>query len=165
MANAPEAPKEAPKGPEVPFDVRKLMSEFDPSKLMGEFQNMLKQYKLPGVDVDALVASQKKNVEAVVNANRIAIEGMQAMAKRQAEVFQEAMKEATQAVGSLSKATSPQDLAAKQTELMKTAFEKSVATMRELAEILTKSSQEATKTINARITASLEEIRNLALKK
>jgi phasin family protein len=160
MANAPEAPK----GPEAPSDVRKLMSEFDPSKLMGEFQNMLKQYKLPGVDVDALVASQKKNVEAVVNANRIAIEGMQAMAKRQAEVFQEAMKEATQAVGSLSKVTSPQDLAAKQTELMKTAFEKSVATMRELAEILTKSSQEATKTINARITASLEEIRNLALK-
>jgi phasin family protein len=117
------------------------------------------------VDVDALVASQKKNVEAVVNANRIALEGMQAVAKRQAEVFQEAMREATQAVGSLSKATSPQDLTAKQTELMKTAFEKSVATMRELAEILTKSSQEATKTINARITASLEEIRNLTLKK
>ena len=161
MANAPEAPK----GPEAPFDVRKLMGEFDPSKLMGEFQNMLKKYHLPGVDIEALVSSQKKNVEAVVNANRIAVEGMQAMAKRQAEVFQEAMREATQAVGSLTKASSPQDLAAKQTELMKTAFEKSVATMRELAEILTKSSQEATKTINAQITASLEEIRNLALKK
>jgi phasin family protein len=161
MANAPETPKE----PEAPFDVRKLMSEFDPSKLMSDFQNMLKRYKLPGVDVDALVASQKKNVEAVVNANRIALEGMQAMAKKQAEVFQETMREATQAVSSLSKASSPQDLAAKQTELMKTAFEKSVTTMRELAEILTKSSQEATKTINARITASLEEIRNLSLKK
>jgi phasin family protein len=161
MANAPETPKE----PEAPFDVRKLMSEFDPSKLMGDFQNMLKKYKLPGVDVDALVASQKKNVEAVVNANRIALEGMQAMAKKQAEVFQETMREATQAVSSLSKASSPQDLAAKQTELMKTAFEKSVTTMRELAEILTKSSQEATKAINARITASLEEIRNLSLKK
>jgi phasin family protein len=161
MANAPETPKE----PEAPFDVRKLMSEFDPSKLMSDFQNMLKKYKLPGVDVDALVASQKNNVEAVVNANRIALEGMQAMAKKQAEVFQETMREATQAVSSLSKASSPQDLAAKQTELMKTAFEKSVTTMRELAEILTKSSQEATKTINARITASLEEIRNLSLKK
>ena len=161
MANAPEAPK----GPVAPFDVRKLMSEFDPSKWMGEFQNILKQYKLPGVDIDALVTSQKKNVEAVVNANRIAVEGMQAIAKRQAEVFQESMREATQAVSSLTKASSPQDLAAKQTELMKTAFEKSVATMREVAEILTKSSQEATKTINARITASLEEIRNLTLKK
>jgi phasin family protein len=48
---------------------------------------------------------------------------------------------------------------------MKTAFEKSVATMREMAEIMTRSSQEATKTINARITATLEEIRNYMVKK
>jgi phasin family protein len=160
MANDPEAPK----GPQAPFDVRKLMSELDPSKLMQEFQNVLKHYKLPGIDVDALVASQKKNVEAVANANRIALEGMQAVAKRQVEVFQEAMREATQAVSSITKATSPTDLAAKQTELLKTAFEKSVGTMRELAEILAKSSQEATSTINARIAATLDEIRNYTLK-
>lgn len=156
---------DAPKDPEKSFDVRKLMTEFDPGKLMSEFQNMLKQYKLPGVDIDSLVGSQKKNVEAVIAANRIAVEGMQAVAKRQAELFQDAMKEAQQAIGSISKASSPQDLATKQTELMKTAFEKSIATMREMAEILTKSSQEATKTINARMTATLEEIRGFALKK
>lgn len=161
MADAPEAPKD----PQTPFDVRKLMTEFDPTKLVAEFQNLLKQYKLPGVDTDALVASQKKNVEAIIAANRIAVEGMQKVAKRQAEVFQESMREAQQAVSSITKASSPQDLAAKQTDLMKTAFEKSVATMREIAEILTKTSQEATNTINARITATLEEIRNYTLKK
>ena len=84
MANTPEKPKD----PETPSDVRKLMTEFDPNKLISEFQNMLKQYKLPGVDIEALVASQKKNVEAVISANRIAVEGMQTIAKRQAEVFQ-----------------------------------------------------------------------------
>ena len=161
MADAPEEPKD----PQTPFEVRKLMTEFDPTKLMAEFQNLLKQYKLPGVDIDALVASQKKNVEAIIAANRIAIEGMQTVAKRQAEVFQEAMREAQQVVSSLTKSSSPQDLAAKQTDLMKTAFEKSVATMREMAEILSKSGQEATKTINARIAATLEEIRNYTLKK
>jgi phasin family protein len=161
MANTPETPKD----PETPSDVRKLMTEFDPNKLISEFQNMLKQYKLPGVDIEALVASQKKNVEAVISANRIAVEGMQTIAKRQAEVFQESMKEAQQAISSMTKAASPQDLAAKQTDLMKTAFEKSVATMREMAEIMTRSSQEATKTINARITATLEEIRNYMVKK
>ena len=134
MADAPEAPKE----PQTPFDPRKLMTEFDPGKLMSEFQNLLKQYKLPGVDIDALVTSQKKNVEAIVAANRIAVEGMQTIAKRQAEVFQEAMREAQQAVSSMTKVSSAQDLAAKQTELMKTAFEKSVATMREDARSITK---------------------------
>ena len=101
MADAPEPPKDI----QTPFDVRKLMTEFDPSKLMSEFQNMLKQYKLPGVDIEALVSSQKKNVEAVLAANRIAVEGMQAIAKRQAEVFQEAMREAQQAVSSMTKAS------------------------------------------------------------
>ena len=49
MANTPEKRKD----PETPSDVRKLMTEFDPNKLISEFQNMLKQYKLPGVDIEA----------------------------------------------------------------------------------------------------------------
>ena len=72
---------------------------------------------------------------------------MQTIAKRQAEVFQESMKEAQQAISSMTKAT-PMKISAKQTELMKTAFEKSVATMREMAEIATRSSR-SRKTINA----------------
>ena len=46
----------------------------------------------------------------------------------------ETMKEASEAVSSLSKAGSPAELAAKEAELGKSAFEKSVATMREMAE-------------------------------
>ena len=68
------------------------------------------------------------------------------------------MKEASEAVSSLSKAGSPAELAAKEAELGKSAFEKSVATMREMAEILVKSSEEATNKINARVAASLDEI-------
>ena len=94
-------------GPEAFFDVTKLLKEFDPTKAVGEFSNILKQYKLPGVDVDAIVASQKKNLEALTSANRVAIEGLQAVAKRQAEILQETMNEASKAVDSLSKAGSP----------------------------------------------------------
>ena len=73
------------------------------------------------------------------------------------------MKEASQAVSPLSKAGSPAELAAKEAELAESAFEKSVATMREMAEILVKSSQEATETINARIAATVVEIRSLGV--
>jgi phasin family protein len=156
MAKAPEIPASEPA-----FDLRKLMGEFDPNKLMGQFQTMLTQYKLPGLDIDKLIAAQQKNLEAVAEANRVVIEGIQALAKRQVEVVQETMKEASEVVSSLSKAGSPAEFAAKEAELGKSAFEKSVATMREMAEILVKSSQEATDKINARVTATLEEIRSL----
>jgi phasin family protein len=156
MAKAPEPPPSEPA-----FDLRKLMSELDPNKLVGQFQTMLAQYKLPSVDIDKLIAAQQKNIEAVAEANRVAVEGLQALARRQVEVLQESMKEASEAVSSLRKAGSPAELAATEAELGKSAFEKSVATMREMAEILVKSSQEATDRINTRITATLDEIRSL----
>lgn len=146
-------------------DVQKLLSSFDPTKIMGEVQNLLKQYKLPGIDVEAIATTQKKNIEALTAANRTVVEGMQALAKRQTEVLQETMREASQAVAELSKSSSPGDLVAKQAELVRSAFEKGVTTMREMADIVSKSNREATDTINARITATLEEVRGLALKK
>ena len=151
-------------GPEAFFDVTKLLKEFDPTKAVGEFSNILKQYKLPGVDVDAIVASQKKNLEALTSANRVAIEGLQAVAKRQAEILQETMNEASKAVDSLSKAGSPPEAAAKQAEVAKGAFERALSNMRELAELVTKANQEASNTINARISSSLDEVKELALK-
>ena len=151
-------------GPEAFFDVTKMLKEFDPTKAVGEFSNMLKQYKMPGVDVDAIVASQKKNLEALTSANRVAIEGLQAVAKRQAEILQETMNEASKAVDSLSKAGSPPEAAAKQAEVAKGAFERALSNMRELAEMVTKANQEAASTINARISSSLDEVKELALK-
>lgn len=151
-------------GPEALFDVSKLIKDFDPTKLVGEFSKLLKQYKLPGVDLDSLVASQKKNLEALTTANRSAFEGLQAVAKRQAEILQETMNEASKAVDQLSKAGSPPELAAKQAELAKGAFERALSNMRELADLVTKSNEQAVNTINSRIAASLDEIKEVALK-
>ena len=84
MANAPET-----------FDFSKYFKGFDPAKMSEEMTKMLGQYKLPGVDMDSIVASQKKNVEALVAANRTAVEGMQSVMRRQAEILQETMSERT----------------------------------------------------------------------
>lgn len=151
-------------GPQAFFDVSKLLKEFDPSKVVAEFSNALKQYKLPNVDLDSVVASQKKNVEALTSANRVAFEGLQAVARRQAEILQETMNEASKAVDALAKAGSPPEIAAKQAELTKSAFERALSNMRELAELVAKSNQDATNTVNARISASLDEIKDYALR-
>lgn len=150
--------------PESLLDFQKMMKDFDPTKLVDEFSKMLKQYKLPGVDLDSLIASQKKNVEALTSANKVAFEGLQAVAKRQTEILQETMNEASKAIDVLAKAGSPQEVAAKQAELAKDAFERALANMRELAELVAKANQEATNTINTRISATLDEIKEMALK-
>ena len=61
------------------FDVD--VSKFaDVSKLISEF-------KLPGVDVEFALASQQKNIQALTAANQLALEGFQAVVRRQSEIF------------------------------------------------------------------------------
>lgn len=146
------------------FDVTKIMGEFDPTKMADEFAKMATKYKLPGVDMNALVDSQRKNLEALTAANRVAIEGMQAVAKRQAEILQETMDEVSSALERFTKAGTPQDAAANQAEFAKGAFEKALGNMRELAELVAKSNTEATQAINSRISETLDEIKDMAMK-
>ncbi|QNT71330.1 phasin family protein [Defluviicoccus vanus] len=141
-----------------------MMKEFDPTKVVDQFSNMLKTYNMPGVDMESIVTSQKKNLEALTSANRVVIEGIQSVAKRQAEILQETMNEATKALDTLTKASSPQDIAAQQADLAKNAFERALGNMRELADMVTKANQQAADTINSRISATLGEIKELAVK-
>ncbi len=150
--------------PENFFDITKYMKDFDPTKMVDEFSKSMKNLNMPGVDMDAIVAGQKKNLEALTAANRVAYEGMQAVAKRQAEIFQETMNETRAAMDEMMKEPSPPQVAAKQADLAKTAVEKALSNMRELAEMVTKANEEVTDTMKNRITESLDEIKAAALK-
>lgn len=145
--------------------IEKMFKSFDPSKVAEEVTKMLGQYKIPGVDMDTVVASQKKNVEALVAANRTVVEGVQAVMKRQAEMMQEAMAEMTKAVETMSKsATSPQELVGAQVDLVKGGLERTFASLQEIAQMVSKSQTEASTKINARITSSLDELKQLVVK-
>ncbi len=137
------------------FDFTKMI---DASKLMGDF-------KMPGVDVEAVVASQRRNLEALSEANKLAVEGMQAVAKRQSEIFRQMMEEASQAMRDMMAAGSPEDKASRQTELVKEAFKRAIGNMRELAEMVSKSQSEAFDVINKRVTDSLDELKSVMAKK
>ncbi len=62
------------------------MSKFDITKMMGDV-------KIPGFDVQAIMDAQRKNIEALNAANQTAVQGMQAVAQRQAEILTQAMNE------------------------------------------------------------------------
>jgi phasin family protein len=134
------------------------------AKFTEELTSKLKDYRLPSIEVDAVVASQRENVEALANASRAAFEGAQAVAKRQAEILQETMSQTAESFRTLAEAGSPPEVAAKQAELAKEAFEKALGNMRELAEMVTKAQQGAMDTISGRISQSLDEIKDMALK-
>ena len=143
------------------FDASKIMADFDPAKFVDQFAAMT---KMPGIDVDAIVDAQKKNLEAFTAANKAAVEGVQALAKRQNELFQETLTEATAAVTEFGKSDGIEDVTVKQAELLKASFEKALGNMKEIADLVAKSNADASEAINARITETLEDVRKQATK-
>lgn len=126
---------------------------FDLTKMFGDLQ-------VPGFDPGALAAAQQKNFDAVAAANRRALEGYQAMVKRQAEIFQQTMQEVAEMMRQSVASGASDGNAMKQAELARQAVERTMANLRELAEMASRTNSEAFETINKRMTQNLEELRN-----
>jgi phasin family protein len=132
-------------------------SNFDLSKLLNAA-------KVPGVDVQALLNAQSKNIEALTKANALAIEGIQAVAKRQMEIMTQTMAEASKAVSSLNMTSDPREKTQVLTDLTKQAFEQALENMRVLADLVSQSNRNALEVISKRVTEGLDEVRDLAKK-
>src|SRR5258707_7045580 len=123
------------------FDIGKA---FDMSKAFGEM-------KLPGIDVEAVAASQRKNLEALTQANQLAVEGAKSLARRQVEIARQAADEVTTAFREWTEAGAPQDRIAKSGELTQLPSEKGIAHPREPTQLATQASTDGVRGITRRL--------------
>ena len=130
-----------------------------------DLTRMVKDYQVPGVDWQELMASQQKNVEALTKANQVLFEGAQAVVQRQVEILQKAMQEFAEASRQLMQEGNPQTQTQKRLELAGAAFEAALRNMRELAEMAGRSNREALEMINQRAIESFDEIRSAMAQK
>ena len=119
------------------------------------------QFKVPTVDVDALMAAQRKNFEAIAAANQCALEGVGALVRRQGEIVRESVESYAAAVKDLLAEGSVEEKAGKQAELTKKSYDRAVANARELSDMLAKTGNEAFGVINDRIREGMTEVQNL----
>ena len=127
---------------------------------------MLADFRLPGMpDMEALASAQREPRSPFPAANRVALEGAQAVARRHMEILQSAMAEMTDAVKQMSSQETPQAKAARQAEMLKSAYEKAVGNMREVADLIQKSNTEALGLLNQRFTEAMDEVKTLVAKK
>ncbi len=129
----------------------------------GEFGKMFADMKLPAMpDMEAFVAASRRNMETLTAANRVALEGAQAVGRRHMEIVQQSMAEMTEAVRAMSSMEAPQVKAAKQAELLKHAYERAVTNMKEIGDLIQHSNAEAVKLLNTRFTEAMDEVKALA---
>ncbi len=127
-----------------------------------DFSKFFSDMKIPGMpDMEAVLATHKRNLEAFAEANRVALEGAQAVARRNFEIMQDTMAELTESVKSLSVSDAPANRAAKQADLLKQAYENAVSNTRELGDLIQKSNTEAMQKLNHRFSEAMTEMKAL----
>ena len=127
----------------------------------SDFGKIIEKFKLPGVDVAAIVESQRKDMEALVEANRLAFEGIKALAKRRNEILKESLAEWQAG----SKDSTGKGGLSKQADLAKKGVEKAIASIRELAEMEAASRSQAWKVVQDRFQENLATVQKLLRRK
>lgn len=143
-------------------DITKAYADFDPSKITEQFMGAMKGASAPGFDMEAILDIQRKNLEALTKASQAALHGVQEVAHKQAEVFQQSFAQATAAAEALGGAGTPEELAKKQADLYKTAFETALANAQKVTDVVTKANEATIEVINARVAEALKEVNGQA---
>ena len=103
---------------------------------------MFEKFKLPGGDMSSLIDARRKDVEALVEANKSAYEAMLALARTQTEMLTQSMQSMQEAAKGMAGGKGVGD-PAKLAEGARNAWQKMLADMNKLAEMAHKSQAEA----------------------
>jgi phasin family protein len=131
-----------------------------------DFSQFMASMPMPmAPEISALMETHKRNLMALAAANKLIFEGAQAITQRQMEVMRRQITDLTQATTMLATVAEPKERTLRQTELLKGAYEKSVGDLREVEDLLRKSSAEALDLIHSRFVAAMDEVKAAVEKK
>ncbi len=134
------------------------------SSMFDMFSNFAKQIKLAPPDMSAMMDAHRQNIEAISQSFAALSSGGAALAAKQQQVMQNVMAETQALVSGFNPPGTPQEIAAKQTEFARKAFEAAVENMKDSAALMQKSGSEASEIIMSRVRESVAAFNPMAKK-
>jgi phasin family protein len=122
-----------------------------------DLRKLAEKFQLPGLDVAALIEWQRKDMEALVEANRQAYAGITALVGRRNEILQETLAQWQAAIGNGMIAEG----FTKQADAASAGIEKAFANFRELSEMEAQSRNNAWKVAQDRLQENLANLQKL----
>jgi len=129
------------------------------SNIFGDYTLTLAQFKLPGFDLASLRESRRKDFAALTSIGLSVLDGAQAFGQKQADMARATVSELQTLV--TQKAEPGSAAAAGAVELLQQAFQKTLANLRDLADIAQKTQAESLATISKRAAENVEELKAL----
>ena len=138
-----------------------MMNETTPTNLFGDIVKLLEQYKLPGIDIAAIIEMRRKDIEALMTANRVALEGAQSIGQKQVEILRSTLDQLSTLIQQATASGSMTEKTTKTGELVQQVLQRALENMRELAETAYKSQSDTYAVLTKRIQENLDEARAL----
>ena len=138
-----------------------MMNETTPTNLFGDIVKLLEQYKLPGIDIAAIIEMRRKDIEALMTANRVALEGAQSIDQKQVEILRSSLDQLSSLIQQATASGSMTEKTTKTGELVQQVLQRALENMRELAETAYKSQSDTYAVLTKRIQENLDEARAL----
>jgi len=134
---------------------------FDPTKMLTDFIKTMEQFKVAGIDMTAIMEARRKDFEALTAANQTALQGMQALGEKQAEILRTTLTELQSLLQQAAQLGSVAEKSAKTDELVQQALQKALANMRELAEAGYKAQADTFAVVSKRVQENIQELKTL----
>ena len=138
-----------------------MMEQTTSINLFGDILKLLEQYKLPGIDVAAIIEMRRKDIDALMTANRVALEGAQSVGQKQVEILRSTLDQLSSLIRQASASESMTERTTKTRELVQQVLQRALENMRELAETAHKSQTDTYAVLTKRIQENLDEAKAL----
>ena len=117
---------------------------------------------LPKLDVDKLIETHRKNIDALGRSAETAAAGAQAVAKRQRETLEAGLREASTLAREFRPLGDAKENLTRQTEFARKVFDITVEGARDSAQTATQSTGDSVKIVSERLKETFEEVRGVA---
>ena len=135
-----------------------MTTEEGGSKLLDDITKFAKQFKLPGLDFDAVLQGRREDVEALLEVGRIAQGGARSLTQKQAEMLRASVEDLRNVLGVQARTEGAPLEAAQQ------VAQKAISDVAELAQIALKTHSDAFDTVRERARKDIDELKALAIK-
>lgn len=125
--------------------------QFDFLRYMGDLP-------FPAVDIAAVVDCQRKTMDAMAEANRLAYDGLQAVMRCQVSIMREAMDDVAQVARDMVASGTAEDKASRQADAARAGIGRSLTGIREMVETATRTNTQALDLLSRRFAGSIDEM-------
>lgn len=134
-------------------------TDFNPFR---DLSRTFEQFKMPGVDSNAFVAARRKDVEALVTANKVTYEALQALAMTQSDMLTQALQGMQASAKDAMTGNAKGADMTRHADAAQKSWQKMLADMKQLAEMVQKAQVEAMTGLTDRAKESFGELQRQA---